>query len=238
MARRPPIANAAIADMMSLMAHDLRNPLAIALTNLNYVRGVLGAEPGDVDDALGDAALACSALERLVANLDVIGVAVASAEPAPSVVALRTLVAAAVSRILPHALAANVGVVLDAEGESPLVRAHDELLGRAVDNLLANAVQYSRAGGQVRLRIEVDGRTASVVLSDAGPVVPLEDRDEVFAAEAQARAKQRLETRYGRGLGLFCAAQAAAAAGGSVAAGQGDFGATFTLRAPLAQPAG
>ncbi len=238
MARRPPIANEAIADMMSLMAHDLRNPLAIALTNLNYVRGLLGADAGDLDEALGDAALACSSIERLVANLDVIGVAIASAAPAPSVVALRTLVAGAVSRILPHALAASVGVELEPDGESPLVRAHDELLGRAMDNLLANAVQYSRAGGLVRVRIEVDGRSASVVLSDGGPVVPAEARDDVFAAEAQARAKQRLETRYGRGLGLFCAAQAAAAAGGSVSAGQGEQGSTLTLRAPLAQPAG
>jgi signal transduction histidine kinase len=103
---------------------------------------------------------------------------------------------------------------------------------RAVRNLLDNA---DRHGGGVR-RVEVVARDDVVLLSvdDAGPGVPVGDRERVFERFARGSASAR-GSQPGAGLGLAIVAETAARAGGTAWVTDGRCGgARFTLSAPKA----
>ena len=63
---------AALPELLALLAHDLKNPLAAVLANLAFIDGSVASDP-DLRDALADARLASELLQRLVSNLEMIG---------------------------------------------------------------------------------------------------------------------------------------------------------------------
>jgi len=106
--------------------------------------------------------------------------------------------------------------------------------GRALDNLVANAIQYSPTGGEIRIECHEGNGRGAVVVVDQGPVVPIELREQALEAGWQGQAKQRYEARYGRGVGLYCAAEAARLAGAELKIAEREGQSTFELSAPLA----
>ncbi|MBI2389790.1 MAG: HAMP domain-containing histidine kinase [Deltaproteobacteria bacterium] len=220
----------AIAEVLSLLAHDLKNPLAAVVTNVGFVDGFahdLGpasaptqAELVDVRESLQDARLACDALHRFVSNLEVIARElghVPAGEPSP--VDLQAILDETVARHV--AAAESRRVQLDIRGEAGVwVLSDRDTLVRAADNALANAVQHAPSGTHVTVALEPrDGEVALVVIDD-GLVIPPELREEALSRDGQARLKGRPDCRYGRGLSLYAAAVAARRAGGRLEVGQ------------------
>ncbi len=83
------------------------------------------------------------------------------------------------------------------------VRADRDLLARAVENLVSNAVRYSPEGSAVRLSAarEADG-SLRVFLDDEGPGIPPAERERVFEAFVRGSSAREGE---GSGLGLYIA---------------------------------
>lgn len=101
-------------------------------------------------------------------------------------------------------------------------------LSRAVVNLLRNADLH----GEGLTEMIVDGTDDEVFIEvhDAGPGVPEEDRERVFARFVRGG---RRASRPGVGLGLSLVGETMRALGGSVTVGDSQFGgAKFTLRLP------
>ena len=69
-----------LATLLAMLAHDLRNPLAALLTNINFARTARSAHGREVEAALSDAALSCAVLTQLIGNIDVLSVAMVQAE--------------------------------------------------------------------------------------------------------------------------------------------------------------
>jgi len=74
-----------------------------------------------------------------------------------------------------------------------------DLIGRALANLLENAVKYVPRGGHVRVEVERRGSTARLVVSDNGPGIPESDRKRVVERFARLDDSR---TAPGSGLGL------------------------------------
>jgi signal transduction histidine kinase len=202
-------------ELMAILAHDMRNPLSALLTNIHFVQSVARGSELDIDEALSDSALSCMILGQVIGNLEVLGRAFGAARLAPTQVATREAAAQALSRAAPQAAISSVEIFID-DGEETTVFLDPIFFGRAIDNLLANALQYSPVKGKIALELlSSDGR-GGVAVTDAGPIVPPEFRESVLTEEGQAGAKRRYEARYGRGLGLYCAGQAARLSGGDL----------------------
>jgi signal transduction histidine kinase len=60
------------------------------------------------------------------------------------------------------------------------VRAEATLIGVMLRNLLDNAIRYTTAGGQVRVRLVAEGGRAGFEVEDTGPGIPATDRARVF----------------------------------------------------------
>jgi len=108
-----------------------------------------------------------------------------------------------------------------------LVDAAPAVLGRAISNLLDNAVKWSPEGAPIEVMIK-DG---TVTVRDHGPGIAADDLPHVFDRFYRAAGARKLP---GSGLGLAIVRQVAEAHGGTVtvepAAGGGS---VFTLRLPV-----
>ena len=114
-------------------------------------------------------------------------------------------------------LAELIGYRLDLEvqpGAAP-VRGDRELLGRAVANLIDNALKYSLPPGPIRLGLFQRGALVVVEVADGGPAIPPEDRLRVFDPFVRLDRADPAAV-HGSGLGLAVVQRVARAHGGSL----------------------
>lgn len=179
-------------------AHELRTPLAAMRANIDVA---LRRErsPEDLREVLDKSRLEVDRLADLATRL----LDLAALRGGPLVrtpIDLPALLADAgdVARGLAEERDLLLDVDVDDAAKSTRhVSAHPEALRQAVDNLLANAIKFSPAGGTVLLALEVDDECLRITVEDEGPGVPEQDRQAIF--EPFHRADLR---RGGKGLGL------------------------------------
>jgi signal transduction histidine kinase len=220
-------------ELMAILAHDLRNPLSALLTNIHFVQSVARGGALDVDEALSDSAMSCAILGQVIGNLEVLGRAFGGPHPAPSPVGTREAAGQAVGRAMPHSVLAGIEIALPQGASGAAVLVEPVFFGRALDNVLANALQYSPANGKISVELVTIGERGAVHVSDQGPIVPREFRERVLTEEGQDAAKRLYEARYGRGLALYCAGQAARIAGAELILGEREGHFVAQLWAPL-----
>src|SRR6478735_2361817 len=98
------------------MAHDLRNPLAAVLANLNFLELTTGPDAGETLEAVADIKLSAEVLLRMIENLVTIARLEADlgthAPPPSGPVDAAPAVRAAFERAAPTAQAAGVNLTL------------------------------------------------------------------------------------------------------------------------------
>jgi signal transduction histidine kinase len=82
-------------------------------------------------------------------------------------------------------------------------------------NLLDNAIKYTGAEGRVTIGLEHDSRWASIIVSDTGSGIPIEEQKHIFQPFYRT-AEARSLAEWGTGLGLSIAQSIAAAHGGTI----------------------
>lgn len=111
-----------------------------------------------------------------------------------------------------------------------------DLLGQVLDNFLSNALKFSPHGPhvQVALAVAEDGSLARIEVSDQGPGIAEEDREELFRNfRRTGLAPTGGETSHG--LGLAVAKRLAESMGGEVGCESANgSGATFWISLPAA----
>ena len=149
---------------------------------------------------------------------------------------LRDAVDAAVKRAEPRARLGGGGVTVERGGDHLGVVGDEGQVGNILDNLLNNALAYTRGPARVAVRCSAEGGRAVVRISDHGVGVPDELRRSLFGPFRRGR-QQGVEEVAGTGLGLYISRELALAHGGTLILEQstpGD-GSTFTLAIPLAR---
>ncbi len=118
------------------------------------------------------------------------------------------------------------------DGDRGLVTSADRArLERAFANLVDNAGRYG--GGVVAVQVRREGDGVGVVVDDAGPGVPLGDRERIFSRFATSGARG---SARGTGLGLAIVKETAASLGGEVwCTERPGGGARFVLWLPTVQ---
>jgi signal transduction histidine kinase len=208
----------ALGRMMGGIAHEIRNPIA---TMRLQAENALVATPQRHADALQGILHQIDRLDRLVQNL------LATVQPLqlqPCIVPLAAWLDERRELIKSAAYARHITPTFDTALE---VACFDPLhVGRAVDNLLDNAVRHAPPGGRVELHI-LRATSGALVLrvTDNGTGVPAELRDHLFEPFATGRAE-------GTGLGLALVREIALAHGGDVRFSPGDPGTCFELELP------
>ena len=125
------------------------------------------------------------------------------------------------------------GVTFSLTGDTAL-RGNDRLILRALFNLAENAVKYGKVGGRITLEAETAENTAIVRISDDGPGIPPEYRDQIFEPFYRID-KSRSRAMGGAGLGLSMTRAITERHGGNIILTENTGGgAAFTLTFPSA----
>ena len=117
---------------------------------------------------------------------------------------------------------------------APAVAGDRNGLERVATNLLTNAVKFSPAGSTITVAVEPVGEGAALIVSDEGPGVPPEEREQVFTRFYRGSGEVVVQTR-GVGIGLSLVAEFTARMHGEVTVDDAPGGgARFTVRLPAA----
>jgi two-component system OmpR family sensor kinase len=212
-------------------SHELRTPLASLRANAElYQQGAL-TSPGQVDEVMNRIVLETRRMGRLVD--DMLRLARLGQHPGRSAepVDVTAVVAGCAERVQvadpARSWRVRVTAGLTAVGD-------EELLRRAIDNLLMNVLVHTPRGTTGTITAAEAGGQVIIEVSDDGPGVPAEKLPHVFERFYRARAHP---SRPGSGLGLAIAAEIAAAHGGSAhAAAASPNGLRVTLALPVRTP--
>ncbi|MWB97603.1 sensor histidine kinase [Agromyces seonyuensis] len=216
-------------------SHELRTPLASIRGYSELVRLHGGELPEEVLHALGRIESESVRMTDLVEDLLLLARLDEGRELAREPVDLQTIARDAVG----DAQAAGPEHEWSLEApEEPLVVDGDEpRLRQVVVNLLANARVHTPEGTRVRLRLVRDGTSARIEVEDDGPGIPPALSDSLF--ERFARGDSSRSRRAGStGLGLAIVQAVVDAHGGTVGVRSEPGETVFSVRLPLADPAG
>jgi signal transduction histidine kinase len=216
---------ALLREVLRTLSHDLRNPLAAVVTNLEFAQRLLAKTKADPDlaEALADSTAACAVLRRIIANLDVMaddGKLEAGAVEQP----LAPICHEAVNRCRGQARQKEVSLAIDDGGDVARGVLDRNLFALAVENLLCNALQHAPTGSTARLVIRPDqGGGTRVSVLDQGGAVPESLRALAVSRAGNTTRGRAAGSRYARGGTLLAARQAVAAMGITLAiGGQGE----------------
>ena len=230
----------AVAELSASLAHEIRNPLAAirsATEQLARMQLPSGSERDADQRILHDLVVRESdRLSRLLADfLDFARARVSQLEP----VAIGELVRRAAQLAAAHPdRKPGVTVEVSEAPELPAVDGDEDLLHRAVFNLVLNAVQVVGPDGRVRVTVgwhepegerpaptAITGELLAITVTDDGPGIPADLRDRLFEPFISARPG-------GSGLGLPVVHRAVEAHRGIVLVDALEPGTRFTLLLP------
>jgi len=211
-------------------SHELRTPLAV-------VRGIGEMSvrdtrtPAEYKDAIGSMLEEVDRLTRLVDTLLRLSRGDAgTVRLAPQPLDLAGLARDVVSSlgVLAEERRQRIGVI--ASSAVPVVA--DRLVLRdAITNVVDNAIKYGPAGSAIDVTVAVDGRDATVSVTDRGPGISAEHRERIFDRFYRID-EGRSRDRGGAGLGLSIAKWAVEAHGGRIAVESAAGGSTFRIILP------
>ena len=140
--------------------------------------------------------------------------------------------------VLDETIAANLALAEQREirfdrPENPaLVLADKDILLRVIQNLLTNALTFTREGGFVRLALAAAGDGVRVSVQDDGPGIAPEYHSKIFEKFAQVEAGANRQG-FSTGLGLTFCKLAVEAHGGRIGVdSEGGAGSTFWFELP------
>ena len=220
------------------VAHEINNPLAYVLLNLEYLRQQLprlAEDPARLSDLMVRVRDACHGAERVATIVRDLRTFARGDDGTRGPVDLREVIEAAIN-IAGNTLKQSARIVRD-YGESPLVDASANRLEQVFLNLLLNAAQALPNGDperdEIRIRLYGDQLRAVAEIVDTGPGVPEQVIGRIFEPFFTTKP-----VGVGTGLGLPICRSILAAHGGTIEVeSRPSEGATFRIILPASSTA-
>jgi PAS domain S-box-containing protein len=212
---------ARLGQMAAVVAHEVKNPLAGIKGAMQVL---ISRRPiGDTEAlVMGDIVARIDALNDLIQDLMMF------ARPRPprlSGVNLRHLIDDAIVTLRRDPVGSSLSI--DIEGEAGEITVDVDLVRASVLNLLLNAAQAMNGLGRVRVMTAMRDGTWSIDVTDSGPGIPMELREQVLEPFFTTKAR-------GGGLGLPMAKRVAELHGGTLALTfPASGGTSVTITAPV-----
>jgi len=219
-------------DVISLVSHEMRTPLTAiqGMTELLAQYDVDAQRSKEMHLAINDEV---KRLTRMITGyLDITRLESGATEVRRSAVRVENLLERILLMLDPVASKSGIRLVRRFGPDVPPLLADPDLLSRAVENLVSNAIKYSPSGTEVTLATSSDEEAVFIEVSDQGYGISEADLSRIF--EKFYRVPRVEDAGVpGTGLGLALVREIAELHGGSVAVkSQLNAGSTFTLRIP------
>jgi signal transduction histidine kinase len=214
-------------EMMGVVAHDLRNPLA-AIVTLAAVLRKTGAE----DEIVTEIEHAARRMSRLIQDIiDVTRLEAGRLTLEQAKLSAIELLSEAIEKQRPLASAVSLEYRLDPGAAVPDIWVDSDRLLQVFENLIGNAIKFTPPGGRVTVGATAREQDVLFRVADTGMGIEADDLSHVFDRFWQAPGAKR----RGAGLGLAIVKGIVEAHGGDVwvesKPGQGS---TFFFTIPIA----
>lgn len=226
-----------VGDVLGLLAHDLRNPLAALSSNVGFLEMMKSELTEDVAEAVTDLQLSIEALGRIIDSLELVSHDLGKGKvPAAMQVRAGSLLA----HLRPQAerAADSHGVTLEVQSgpaDEEQVFVSEVYFQRALTALVHNAITAAPTRSIVRLEVEREGGALLFRVLDDGAALSPELAEAALTAAGQCEVKTARSGRYSRGLGLYAVARCAELAGAKLRIGETESGSSLELSCPLSK---
>ncbi|HLE16363.1 MAG TPA: GAF domain-containing sensor histidine kinase [Anaerolineales bacterium] len=224
-------------QFIRMVTHELRSPVSVTKSLLKTLtNGYVGKVTDAQQDILNRANRRIDFLQKLVDDL--LDLATGKVEGKLKDVREPVDLAAILNRVADRfeVSAREHGLQLDyksAQEGAFIILATEEGLDRVFDNLISNAVKYTRPGGSIWVAVQREDNEAWVTVKDTGIGIPQEAMQHMFEEFYRAPNAKELEFE-GTGLGLTIVKDLITRFGGRIAIeSEQDAGTTVTLTLPL-----
>ncbi|BCB26666.1 hypothetical protein SKTS_15520 [Sulfurimicrobium lacus] len=195
------------------VSHELRSPLA----RLQAAIGLARQQPEKLESSLGRIERESERMDKLVGELLTLSRLEAGVMGAmDETISMDELVSDVVADARFEAEYIGRTVQYSGRGEA-LVKGNAELLHRALENVVRNALRHTPEGGMVALEVHLDasGNDVRFAVLDQGPGVPEKELNAIFEPFMRGESSQYND---GHGLGLAIARRVVEAHGGRIRA--------------------
>ncbi|AUX19961.1 sensor histidine kinase [Sorangium cellulosum] len=225
-------------ELVAVVSHDLKSPLATIVMNTSLLRRKLPSsdESAELRRPVERIQKSADRMNRLIRDLlDLAKLDGGHVSIQPVAHDVAGLVSDALELLREEA--AEKSLRLEQGIELGVERAlcdRDRIL-QVIANLVGNAIKFTPAGGEITLRAQPWGREVLLSVRDTGPGIPEDQRSRIFERYWQAK-----ETAHqGTGLGLSIAKALVEVHGGRIwVESEVGEGSTFFFTLPMAEPAG
>lgn len=221
-------------DLVSSLAHDIKNPLGIVLGYAEMLIEMLEEKKGEKEhlDLLERIVTSGQRIVNLVTGfLDASKAEAGKLEIAHRPVSFNSLLKDVVRQQEAELQRKQLSVDLKLDEQLPEIMGDAAQLDRVFWNLIGNAIKFTPTGGKISVSCKREDSHISVAVQDTGVGIPQDELPLLFTQFKRLRGAAKIE---GTGLGLFIVKTIVEAHKGSVRVESVDGqGSTFTVRIPI-----
>jgi len=204
-------------EFIDVVSHQLRSPL----TNLRWTVGLLAMEKagGSLKEREEYFAILQENIKRmleLVNDLLIVSKIEQGVFPQrKQEISVKDLFLEMITGVKVYAEALNVKINFKPQSNLSKIFIDPSQLKLVIENLLDNAIRYSKSGGEVRIKIIRRGNKLFFEVKDAGVGIPEKDQKFIFQKFFRGENVVRKQTQ-GSGLGLFVVKSIVEKSGGKI----------------------
>lgn len=194
-------------SMTQMVVHDLKNPLAGIMGNIQLIQmQSTQLPPARLGELLQRSLDSARQMARMIQNI--LEVAKLEEQKMPlrrEPVAIEALVREQAAELM--SLSARDGVRLETRvaPDLPVLDADRNLVGRILGNLLSNAFKHTPSGGRITVEARLEGSDFVFSVSDTGEGIPEDLLPHIFDKFVAGDSDGHRRSTYDSGLGLtFC----------------------------------
>ncbi len=222
-------------ELVAWVSHDLRTPLAGLRAMAEALEDRVVMDPGEVSQYHTQIRREVDRLTTMIDDLfELSRIHAGALRLSRRMVGLEDLVADVVASAEPVARAKGIRLTGAAVSGMPVFVDTAEM-GRALRNLMINAIRHTPSEGGINVQAEVQNGMACVSVSDACGGIPPGDLPRVFDVAFRGQTARTPGPQTGAGLGLSIARGIVEAHSGQITVRNAGPGCQFLIRLPLAR---
>ncbi len=220
-------------DVLAIVSHDMRTPLSVVHTTTSMLLNPkYKLTPEQIREQHERIRRNADLMNRMIGDLmDMVSLRSGQLSINPKPVVVNDVLKEAVTAHEAPARDKGLELAYDSGNDVMNADADRARLMQLFQNLVGNAVKFTKAGDSIRIVSRTRGAQAQIEIADTGPGIAADDLPHIFDPYYSASTKHQ---KTGTGLGLYIAKGIVDAHGGTIrCTSEPGIGTTFSITLPL-----
>jgi signal transduction histidine kinase len=221
-------------DFLSIVAHDLRNPISIVVSIMSLMKNDENMSREEIDEYIDMILISSDKMLHLVNDLlDIQSFSHGNFNTTFNTIDINEPLIQSVENFRRTAKSKDIELKMNTDNNVCTVLGNSQKLARVFDNLISNAIKYSPNSSTVVISTKISDDMVRVSVSDEGPGISEKEQEKLFGKFAKLSNKPT-GNETSTGLGLYIVKKLVATMNGNVnCISELGKGSTFYVEFPL-----